>query len=142
MTGPTRERLRPRFSRVLSEPVRAFFARLGVFALVSFAWIFFRAPTVESGLYIASHLTTGLLNQLSPAGVVDALRQLRTGPDELFFAAAAVAILVVVDARGATLAKRLDRLSTPARWATYYAGMAAVILLGVHSSNAFIYFQF
>lgn len=142
VTGPLREQWRPKLSRAVSEPVRAMAARLGVFALVSFAWIFFRAASVSDALYIASHLTSGLASQLSPAGVVDALRRLHTGRDELFLAVAAIGILLAVDAWGGRLATWIDRLPRAARWATYYTAMAGVLLLGVHSSSAFIYFQF
>jgi len=116
-----------------------------VFALVTFAWIFFRAKTLGDAWYVATHLSSGLGAQLaSSAGIRAAIRPLTMNPIEL-----AVAILALSVLEGVHLAQRRVKLRAaiallPAwqRWGLVYGAVLGVILLGVYSHQAFIYFQF
>lgn len=114
------------------------------FALVCFAWIFFRANSIEDALYILRHLFVfgrGLDSISQPfAGA------LLSAQTELFIALGLIGLLWLVDfADNQRDIFALWRLS-PAflRWAAYYALTAAIGFSLLYSSNQqdFIYFQF
>ena len=106
--------------------------RCTVFALVCFAWIFFRANNVGDAFYIATHLLGGPwvlssigLRKALPAftgialvGVVEILQQQRSAREML---------------RGQPFA---------VRWAAYYALVWAICIFGRIGKEQFIYFQF
>ncbi|GFO60602.1 alginate O-acetyltransferase [Geomonas silvestris] len=103
---------------------------LVTFHLVSFAWIFFRAATLEDALYVVRHLASG------PGGLWSGflLAQGRFDP------------LVLVLCLGLLLwckksELQLSRMPTALRWAVYYALVLAIFLFQVPAST-FIYFQF
>jgi len=117
------------------------------FALVCFAWIFFRAPTLLDALNIIERI---FLN-FGFANIFDRFLygMQYFGLNQSNAAAAGVSILIlfIVD----QLQTRMDARETLARrnivirWAVYYALVFAVILLGVFGfgvSNEFLYFQF
>ena len=95
--------------------------RLGTFALVSLAWIFFRAPSISDALTLFSRLISGWESFALPTGIAGAL-------------CAAAALFA------------LDRNSKPSPIATFAMaltlGLSALALLGSGGGNAFIYFQF
>jgi D-alanyl-lipoteichoic acid acyltransferase DltB (MBOAT superfamily) len=91
------------------------------FALVSLAWIFFRAPSISDALTLFSRLISGWESFALPTGIAGAL-------------CAAAALFA------------LDRNSKPSPIATFAMaltlGLSALALLGSGGGNAFIYFQF
>ncbi len=106
------------------------------FHLVTFAWIFFRASTLNDALYIAGHLLQGWSLQAGYG--------LGVGGYELVIAGGALALLELVQwlqARGVT---RPDFAARPAwlRWAGYYALGLLILLFGKFGATEFIYFQF
>lgn len=106
------------------------------FALVAFAWIFFRAETIADALYIATHLLSGL----SPTGLFD------LGLSRLEFGIAVAALVVLFGVeflqRHGSLRERLARQPVWVRWAAYYALVMSILLLGNFTQQTFIYFQF
>ncbi len=115
-------------------------------ALVSFAWIFFRAATLADAAYICRHLFTGLGQQLTDWR---ALPTLLTGlglpKSQLAIGGAAVAALVAIEwlQHAGPLRPRLVLAPAWVRWPAYYGLVLSLLLLAYATSNPeFIYFQF
>ncbi len=112
------------------------------FALVTFAWIFFRANSLPDAQYIVAHLFSFTGQSLS-APLAEGLLG---APTEFILCWVLIGVLLLVDYGIARVG--FDRLwtATPGvvRWAAYYAAGAAVILSGLYGIGAqkFIYFQF
>ena len=121
------------------------------FALVTVAWVFFRAASLGDAWYVVTHLTTGVASQLSaivsrdPAAIAS-LVFLGFEPSRLVLAVAAViALLIVERAQGAaplSLRLRIAGWRAPVRWAAYACAVFTIMTLGVFQSARFIYFQF
>ena len=114
-----------------------------VFALVSFAWIFFRANSISDALYIVSHLLVGWDN---PAIILSRARIESMGitMTELSIALAAIGALETVQLlqnRG-SVRDSVRRKPALIRWALYYALAMTILLFGVYAEREFIYFQF
>lgn len=118
------------------------------FSLTCFAWIFFRANTVEDAFYIVKHLFDGLINL--PTDVFSApfvkLRIL-LGRDKWDFiiAWASIAVLLVTHylQRGTSGRTILNQQNTAVRWSFYFALLSAILFFGAfNESQQFIYFQF
>ncbi|TGJ78032.1 hypothetical protein [Caproiciproducens galactitolivorans] len=114
------------------------------FLLVNFAWIFFRADTMENAF-----LLIGNMFQFDPVVLWNgALFQLGLTEPEFIAAILGVAIVLLVD----ILKKRIDlrmafmRKNVVVRWTAYLAAVLILVLFGVYgseySAQNFIYFQF
>ena len=116
------------------------------FALVSFAWIFFRARTVSDAFYISAHLTSGwaAINPTSPLAWI--AREMGSTLPRLVVTVCALAVLVCADwwarARRSDPVDLVSALPAGARWALYYTVTAAIVGLGQYGQQQFIYFQF
>ncbi|MBI3914739.1 MAG: MBOAT family protein [Chloroflexi bacterium] len=108
------------------------------FALVSFAWIFFRASTFQDALYISTHLFTGI--SIGAPAMQELLTYLNMAKIGI------LAILVMEIAylfwNNAGLRARLSSQPAWLRWSAYYALMMSILLFGKFSESKFIYFQF
>jgi len=129
-SAPLRERLWA--ASGLPDALRAGLARLVTFHLVCLAWVFFRAETLADA--------TALLGSLAGPWRAPAV-------DASVFAHAllGLALLIPVEIareRGSDVRARLAALPLPLRWASWYALIFAVVLLGVDGGSQFIYFQF
>lgn len=114
------------------------------FALVCFAWIFFRANSIEDALYIVRHLflfSGGLDNLSQPFS--EALLPART---ELFIALGLIGLLWLVDLTDnqRDLFALWRASPAPVRWAAYYLLTFGIGFSMLYLSNQqdFIYFQF
>jgi alginate O-acetyltransferase complex protein AlgI len=115
--------------------------RLATFALITFAWIFFRAPSLHDAAVVCKSLLSGWGMLLTPAVAGDMFRRIGLS----------VAALGVAGAMGVEIVEALKhRIDFPrlittqpwwARWGLYYAAMASLYFLSVNEGN-FIYFQF
>jgi D-alanyl-lipoteichoic acid acyltransferase DltB (MBOAT superfamily) len=117
----------------LGRPLKVFLT----FNLISFAWIFFRAPTVSEALYIAGHLFEGLGRGLTPVVTL-------FNPADLLWAIILITILEAVHAiqrRGSAVAW-MARRPLWIRWAVYAALVLGIINLRPHYAAQFIYLQF
>lgn len=111
------------------------------FSLVCFAYIFFRAATMEDALHMVGSLGTGWGdlkdNLLSVVG---------TSRNEFFLVLIGIAVVMGAEVLQGRFNMRQAIDSRPAwmRWSLYYAGTLAVVLLGAFygSQIAFIYFRF
>ena len=117
------------------------------FNLVSFAWIFFRANSLSSAWYVASHLLSSG-HHLSYAsthmgGVVGRiLNPLLLDKSKSEFALMAFSVCLM--AAGNVMKKRLPVLRQPLwmRWSMYYGLVLALIFLSAYNNVGFIYFNF
>ncbi len=108
------------------------------FTLVSFAWIFFRAASLDDALYIATHLITPNLFSLG------AVSELATFLNMAKVALAAIVVLEAVQLvqRRGSVRERIAAQPAWVRWAAYYALVMGILLLGKFAEQKFIYFQF
>lgn len=114
------------------------------FALVSFAWIFFRAPDFTTAMKIIRGIGAGLVSGvMSPGSLLpSSFVSLHLYPIRL--ALLSVVILMACDLlqqRGSVRA-RLATKPIWFRWSCYYALVLWTLLVGNFVSAQFIYFQF
>jgi hypothetical protein len=116
-----------------------------VFALVSFAWIFFRANLLSEAVYIASHSLTGLGNvQELFYGNWQHLVFLDTSAHVFTVSVCAVLLMEIIHRRQEKVSFRDMVASWPSwrRWSLYYTFVVLVLLFGQFGEGQFIYFQF
>jgi D-alanyl-lipoteichoic acid acyltransferase DltB (MBOAT superfamily) len=112
-----------------------------IFALVCFAWIFFRATSIHDALYIARHLFAA---PFLPDGGLRGLFDMELDGFEFTIALIAIAILEFGQRlqQGRNIRKELATRPLLVRWAAYYALVIGILVFGVFSHQEFIYFQF
>lgn len=112
------------------------------FSLVSFAWLFFRAKDMNTGLYIASHLFTDWY--LDPAFLKALVASLGLAQGEWLIIVVTLALLLIVDIgqyrKGAFA--WLERRPIYLRWAIYSGIAWAIFTLGIFAKQEFIYVTF
>jgi D-alanyl-lipoteichoic acid acyltransferase DltB (MBOAT superfamily) len=120
------------------------FKILLTFAFVNFAWIFFRANSLDDAVYVINHLTV-----FNPAADLSApfAEGLLGAQTELVLSFCLIALLLGVDwwiMRARSVYEWFGSMPTPVRWVVYYAMGAAVMFSGLYGTGAqqFIYFQF
>jgi D-alanyl-lipoteichoic acid acyltransferase DltB (MBOAT superfamily) len=111
------------------------------FAMVTFSWIFFRAPSVKDALGLISDIFA------RPAGVSETWtsRFLAGRPlFELVAAGAAVIVVIIVERHleKVSLCELLAAQPVWRRWLAYYLVIFAVLLFGVYAQPEFIYGRF
>ncbi len=120
--------------------------KMGItFALVCFAWIFFRANSLSDGLYIATHLFSDLTRLANPSYIITQLLSL--GLNKIEFAVVLLSLFILemvhIYQRNEEWQNRFARMPLPLRWSFYYLIIFMIIILGVYDSEAqFIYVQF
>lgn len=127
-------------------PVMAAGIRMIVtFILTNIAWVFFRADSLDTALYITTHFfdPTGDLNWLHPYQGLSPLG----ATYEFLTSLAVISILLFVDGLQARIGLDavLNRLALPIRWGIYYVLAAMVIGVSIiyyQAAGDFIYFQF
>jgi alginate O-acetyltransferase complex protein AlgI len=134
---PAGRRLAARFPRTVGSAPVAVLRVFVTFHLILITWAFFRAATVSDAVLILQRIAAAL-----PELVTLALRYPFTA--EHMLGAGLIAALLAVE----ILSERrsfIDRLRTwflPARWAVWYAGLAALLVLGRWGETTFIYMGF
>lgn len=114
------------------------------FALVAFAWIFFRANSVEDAFYVVTHLHNGLIH----FGNAFLKMMIDMGFNGFSFAKTVIAIvlLMVYDyfAQKQNVFAQMDKLKPVLRWIIYLVIVCFIIVLKLHNgtNQNFIYFQF
>jgi alginate O-acetyltransferase complex protein AlgI len=105
------------------------------FALVCFAWIFFRANNFTDALYVIKHIVTDVPSRGFLVGMG------RREFAMLVLSIAAMEIVQVTQRRKDFLAL-LASQPTWIRWTIYYGLVFAILLFGQFGKKQFIYFQF
>lgn len=148
-TAPLRSKLTAmtglgRYPRLLG-----FLQVAGTFSLVTFAWIFFRTPTLADGIYIATHLFSGIGSQLTSIMYEATLASLLTDLGyykliDWLILILSVCLLEVVQyyQRRGGVRERIAGFPFWQRWALYYGLVLSILYLGVFNRSQFIYFQF
>ncbi len=108
-----------------------------VFALVAFAWIFFRAKTFAIALYISKSIFKPASHSLTQ--VVEMM-----GMKDFIVGILAILLMETVHwaQRGKSLSSWFDKLPKWQRLTAYYGLFLAVLLFATYSNTQFIYFQF
>jgi D-alanyl-lipoteichoic acid acyltransferase DltB (MBOAT superfamily) len=127
----------PRFNNVLQILI--------TFLLATFAWIFFRAKSVEVAFYIIEHSITGLYKDFN--NIIHQLPvnlHLGVTKAELFIGIAAIILMEVIHIMQSkyNLKEWINSRPLFLRWSIYYAVVLMIIFLGVYENRQFIYFQF
>ncbi|MDA0811601.1 MAG: MBOAT family protein [Verrucomicrobia bacterium] len=108
-----------------------------IFALTSFAWIFFRANSVDDAFLIISKLFDWKIDQVSLAMIND---------DSYQFVLAIIFLIVLecvqVIQRSGPLRPRIAAQPAWVRWSLYAGGTCVILFFGVFTEQEFIYFQF
>ncbi|MDO4566250.1 MAG: MBOAT family O-acyltransferase [Oscillospiraceae bacterium] len=112
------------------------------FMLVSVAWIFFRADTVNDAVYIFKNMF---------AGVSQPLAYITAGIEQLEFTAVKACSIILsttllfafdfVDMKHDIMTK-ISNSNTIIRWVIYYAVLLMILVVGQFGLSQFIYFQF
>ena len=117
---------------------------LVTFGLVAYAWIFFRANTLDDALFISRHLFSGwehLGGRQMATLLLDFSQHYRP---ELAVAALAVGLMLAVEYLGSRRSPQawVAAQPWPTRWVGYVGLVLLIIYLGIFNSTSFIYFQF
>jgi D-alanyl-lipoteichoic acid acyltransferase DltB (MBOAT superfamily) len=118
---------------------------LTTFALVTFAWIFFRAGDVKSALYIAKQIFAGLPDLVHKAvNHEPILEYLGLSNPGLVFSIALILFLEIVHFVQSKMDIAALFIQKPAgfRWAVYCGTIGVIIFFGIFEERQFIYFQF
>jgi alginate O-acetyltransferase complex protein AlgI len=113
-----------------------------VFVLVCFAWIFFRAESLDQALFIVKHLFIGW--QATPAYITSTLTRMGISTLDVVILLLSIGFLEAVQLWQSVEDERrlFARSRAPVRWLIGYGLVFALLLVGVFSNNQFIYFQF
>ncbi len=122
-----------------------FFQRLVIFALVTFAWIFFRARNGVEAVYIVGHLFSGVGRKLiGHEQLIDSSVLLGEDRASVAIALGFITLLGIIEAAQGKRSIRGEIAQLPAwsRWGIYYALLFTILWFGVFNKTQFIYFQF
>jgi len=146
-------KLRYRFSNIFGlsryPSLHKVFKIFLTFNLVAFAWIFFRANNLEEAWYIVRHLfdlgdTLTRWQNLGWSSTMLLGYDIKIGKVEFLIAVSSILFMEYIQwiqRQGTAKVFFLDR-PIWFRWATYYALIILIVVLGVDRSSQFIYFQF
>jgi D-alanyl-lipoteichoic acid acyltransferase DltB (MBOAT superfamily) len=118
---------------------------LSTFSLVTFAWIFFRANSVQDAFHIVKKL--GHI----PVEILQGLAAKNFGflhlPVQMSSLALSFGLILFLELAHIIQVRHrlpLTFSQKPAifRWSVYYAGILSILFLGVFEQRSFIYFQF
>jgi len=141
---PLRERLAQATGLAAHPRARRAWGVACTFALVAYAWIFFRANSLGDAVFISRHLFSGwqgLHGRQVGSLLLDFSQHYRP---ELAVAALGVGLMLGIEYLGQRRSPQAWMTAQPpaVRWVGY-AGLALLVLyLGVFNSTSFIYFQF
>ena len=143
--GLATKNIRTKIDNAFSLHRMPFLSIITTFILVAFAWIFFRANTIGSALYISKHIFTGL-----PETVIRVLKghyvfqnmglDLKGTVLSIFLIIFLETIHYVQDK--VDISDYLIQKPAVLRWSVYYCIVLLILFLGVFDERQFIYFQF
>jgi alginate O-acetyltransferase complex protein AlgI len=113
------------------------------FAMVTFAWIFFRANSLSDAFYIITHLFTGWTKVFSLHGLLAAFhfgllkKELAVAAVSVFFM-----LLVHVLRKDQTFEQLVAKQKPAVRWCFYVALLVWLLAFGESGAEGFIYFRF
>lgn len=122
-----------------------FLQRVITFCMVSFAWIFFRADTLEKAFLFIDRMGSGFWQTLfSKTALTAALTDIGFYTNNGGPLLAAIAVMFFAEALGTRrpLAESVGRFPFFVRWAGYYLLLLSILFFGVFGATPFIYGQF
>lgn len=126
---------------ILNPRIRSFILNLIVFGVVCLAWVFFRADSLRTAIYILNEMldiNSYNLNQLSLQLVPESNHSVYT--IDIFLGWFWIIFLLIAERYFRNI--QFDSLPTPVRWSAYLSAIVLLLVLGVYENNQFIYFQF
>jgi alginate O-acetyltransferase complex protein AlgI len=135
ITQPVRDRIN-KFTGLTRMPSLLKGIQMGLtFILASFAWIFFRARSLNDSLYIVGHIFR-----------LDTLQNFNLFEFSIDFYLSILLILFlfIIEAmeERSKLFEKIKVSPAFVRWTIYFASILSLLILGVWKSADFIYFQF
>lgn len=120
------------------------FRVLTVFILVNFAWIFFRANSLNDALFIIGGIFKNWDNTLTLHSLKSSLKQLGISRFDFLISVVSIVILEAFHMiqRHRSIRSMLKVKPIWFRWLIYYSLTIYILLFGVFDTNQFIYFQF
>lgn len=117
------------------------------FSLVSLAWVFFRATSIDEAFHIFSNLPTGwieLLSHITNYQYLDKHIILGFSKWHWIIISASLALMFFVEqnSENGDFNEFIVKTSKFFRWGIYYAILIMLLLFSAPESNQFIYFQF
>ncbi len=141
---PLRERLAALAGLAARPRLRHGLGVLTTFAVVAYAWIFFRANTLSDAVFVSQHLLSGWRG-LSSGRVASLLLDFSQHyRPELAVGALGVLAMLLVEYLGRHRSPQAWVAAQPwaVRWTGYVGLTLLIVYLGVFNSTSFIYFQF
>lgn len=134
--------LRIKTDKYRKHGLRWWLSVIGVFILVCFCWIFFRAADLRDALYIIGHMLDGAGNVKNYIlqGYTD-MQMHKTAVVHLFFPLLLLLFFDYASLKRDVL-QMTGRMPGICRWGLYYAVVMLIIVLGNFGSSQFVYFQF
>ncbi|GAB2520368.1 MBOAT family O-acyltransferase [Spirosoma aerophilum] len=125
----------------LSSKIRSSIGLICTFTLTCFAWIFFRAKTVQDAYYIISHLTISLGSSISH------LKPSALGSTQYDYLIGFLALVVLLTVERVNVSVSVNgwlmRQSFAVRMTIYYMFVMFILMFGMFDvQEQFIYFQF
>lgn len=122
------------------------FEMLVIFNLVSIAWIFFRASSINDALYILNNCIVGAVNTIHDLSVSHSIPDninlsLTKGLLEVLILYIFIIAVTVINNNNYFKLIQANSKSL-ARWSYYTFIVSSIILLGFFGKNDFVYFQF
>lgn len=136
-------------ANILNLNFSKFFFRALVFFLVTFSWIFFRAPTLKDAFTVIKKIPADYSSQI--ANILSNFHNARghilyVNQTSADFVLAIATIIVLIGFHNLQKEQNFDewllKKSKRSRWAIYYLMVVSFVLLGVFKKTEFIYFQF
>lgn len=118
------------------------------FALVSFAWIYFRSDNLAQANYIVQRLGTDSIGLLANSGQslydlkVMNIPPLGEGYIRISNYIIIMAAAIHIWRRPGSIVRSIEDKPIWLRWIVYYAMILGILLFGTFGSQSFIYFQF
>jgi len=113
-----------------------------VFLLVDFAWIFFRAKTLDDAMYVICHLFTGISSQINDILHLKFKLGMRSENFIVMISALIIMEIVHILQSKTDIDKIFSEKPLYLRFAVYYLFIISLIFFGEFGTSAFIYFQF
>ena len=144
LVGRGTARLRKSLAQMLGEPsmprVWTAWRMLFIFALVTAAWVFFRAQSLSDAQFVLTHFYRRGNFRLADLDVF----HVGLARSDLLIATMMIAVTFVVDwllMKESAAARRIWSVR-PVRWTLYYACAYSIVFFGVFEHLEFIYFRF
>lgn len=119
--------------------------RIGITdSLVMFAWIFFRANTIDDAIYIIKHLFVNIEDVFTPIKIIGILFNMGLNNVDTLVMIMSVIILFLVSLiqRRGSINELINTKPVVIRYGLYYAIVMYLIFFSYIGSSEFIYFQF